>query len=93
MALFDVTKALDGKRVEVAGYFGHWDRDIPVLYATRAAFEVQDGLYKSHIIFKHGIEQPKTEEMEGQLCFFEASIWYRGTIPTLDQAELIKCKG
>ena len=91
LALFDAAKTLEGERVEVVGYFGFWEKDIPVLYASHTDFEVKDGIYKSHIIFSNRVDMPKMEEMKGKVCFFKASIWYRGTVPTLDQADLIKC--
>ncbi len=92
MALFDAAKSLDGENIEVVGYFGFWDGDIPVLYASLSDFKVRDGLYKSHIIFKNQNEEPRVKEINGKLCRFKVAVWYRGTMPTLDQAELIGCK-
>jgi len=91
--LFEASKSQEDRRIEVAGYFDYWESDIPVLYATRAAFERQDGLYKSPIIFRQGIDKRPPQDMIGKVCLFMASIWYRGTVPTLDQAEFIECQG
>jgi hypothetical protein len=81
---------MNGEEVEVIGYFCFWDNDIPVLYATSSDYESKDGLYKSHIIFKDESKVPR-KEMSGEICTFSATVWYRGAIPTLDQAALVEC--
>lgn len=92
LSLFEAGKHLNGATIKVVGYFGYWDGDIPVLYATNEALQQADGLYKSHIIYAYGDTVKKASNSNvGSVCTFKASVWYRGQVPTLDQASLIKC--
>ena len=92
LSLFDASKDLDGATIKVVGYFGYWDGDIPVLYATDEALQKADGLYKSHIIYAYGDAVEKASDSDGgSVCTFRANVWYRGQVPTLDHASLIEC--
>lgn len=92
LSLFETNKSLDGATIKVAGYFGYWDSDIPVLYATREALQTTDGLYKSHIIYAYDAADKAMNSHLGKVCIFKAKIWYRGQVPTLDKASLIECR-
>ena len=79
--------------VKVIGYFGYWDGDIPVLFATYGDIQKSDGLYKSHIIYQYDSNVKKAATADvGKICIFKATVWYRGEIPTLDNASLVECK-
>jgi len=93
MSLFEASKSLDGDRVEVVGYFSQLDGDIPVLYVDIYSIKEKDALYRSHILFKEEIDNANLQSIEEQICFIKATIWYRGTVPTLDQAEIVRCRG
>lgn len=94
LSLFEAAKTLDGKKIEVMGYFGYWDDDIPVLFATRQDFMVRDGLYKSHIIYGAGRDSVRHAEKSdvGRLCRFRARVWYKYSAPTLEDAMLVNCR-
>jgi len=93
LALFTPEKNLDDVTVKVIGYFGYWDGDIPVLFATYGDIQKSDGLYKSHIIYQYDSNVKKAATADvGKICIFKATVWYRGKIPTLDNASLVECK-
>ena len=92
-SLFEASKTLDGEVIQVTGYFGYWDGDIPVLFATYSDYERLDGLYKSHLIFNQEYKGKKVDKnLQGKVCTFKANIWYKYHAPTLDNATLVHCK-
>ncbi len=92
LSLFEASQSLDGKNIQVIGYFAFWDGDIPVLYATHADYERSDGLYKAHLIHADGEVNLDSKATIGKLCIVEGSVWYRNNAPTIDQARVVTCR-
>lgn len=90
LSLYEASKSLDGKEIDVVGYLGVLDGDIPVLYATQENYMNKELLYKSHILFSEK-EVPISNHL-GKLCTIKTKVWYRGTVPTLDQSKILGCK-